>query len=266
MPGLDPRRADLAVAGAVLLDTILRRLGADEITLCDLALREGLVLDYIHRNTASRSRRSIAIPTSAAAASSSSPSAAATGRSTRSRSRGSRSRSSTRRARVHGLDRSRARVARVRARCCTTSACTSATSATTSHSYYLIKNGDLRGFEPRRDRDHRARRALSSAGDAEEVARRLRRLLKRHAAPDGPDAGGDPAAGRRPRPQPRADARRRRRLHDRGDDDLLQLRTTGDAELELWAAHRHAAPFERMLGKPLRFEVAARVQGSTTAC
>ena len=33
-------------------------------------------------------------------------------------------------------------------------------------------------------------------------------------------------------------------LHDRGDDDLLQLRTTGDAELELWAAARHAAPFE----------------------
>ena len=50
MPGLEPRRADLAVAGAVLLDTILRRLGADEITLCDLSLREGLVLDYIARH------------------------------------------------------------------------------------------------------------------------------------------------------------------------------------------------------------------------
>ena len=36
----------------VLFDTILRRLGADEFTLCDLALREGLVLDYIHRNGA----------------------------------------------------------------------------------------------------------------------------------------------------------------------------------------------------------------------
>jgi exopolyphosphatase/guanosine-5'-triphosphate,3'-diphosphate pyrophosphatase len=50
LPGLDPRRADLTVAGAVLLDTILRRLHADEITLCDLALREGLVLDYIHQH------------------------------------------------------------------------------------------------------------------------------------------------------------------------------------------------------------------------
>src|SRR4030095_7657376 len=51
IPGLDPRRADLVVAGAVLLDAILRRLGAEDITLCDLALRAGLLLDYIHRNS-----------------------------------------------------------------------------------------------------------------------------------------------------------------------------------------------------------------------
>ena len=50
VPGLEPRRADLAVAGAVLLDTIVRRLGANAITLCDLSLREGLVLDYIARH------------------------------------------------------------------------------------------------------------------------------------------------------------------------------------------------------------------------
>src|SRR5213076_3032638 len=50
LPGLDPRRADLVVAGGVLLDTILARLNASEITLCDFALREGLVLDYIQRN------------------------------------------------------------------------------------------------------------------------------------------------------------------------------------------------------------------------
>ncbi len=38
-------------------------------------------------------------------------------------------------------------------------------------------------------------------------------------------------------------------LHDRGEDALLQLRTSGDAELELWAAARHAAPFERAIGQ-----------------
>src|ERR1019366_10235482 len=36
--------------GAILVDEILRRLGADEITLCDLSLRDGLVLDYIARH------------------------------------------------------------------------------------------------------------------------------------------------------------------------------------------------------------------------
>src|SRR2546428_3675793 len=50
VPGLEPRRADLAVAGAILLDELLRGLGAEEITLCDLSLREGLVLDYIARH------------------------------------------------------------------------------------------------------------------------------------------------------------------------------------------------------------------------
>ena len=48
LPGMDPRRADLIVAGAILLDSLLRRLGASELTLCDFALREGLVLDYVH--------------------------------------------------------------------------------------------------------------------------------------------------------------------------------------------------------------------------
>jgi len=34
LPGLEPRRSDIVVAGALLLDTILRRIGATEITLC----------------------------------------------------------------------------------------------------------------------------------------------------------------------------------------------------------------------------------------
>src|SRR6185503_1061641 len=50
VPGLDPRRADLAAAGAVLLDAIMHRLGAADLTLCDFSLREGLILDYIARH------------------------------------------------------------------------------------------------------------------------------------------------------------------------------------------------------------------------
>src|SRR5262249_31485163 len=50
LPGLDPRRADLASPGVVLLDTLLENLGTEEVTLCDFALREGLVLDYMQKN------------------------------------------------------------------------------------------------------------------------------------------------------------------------------------------------------------------------
>jgi exopolyphosphatase/guanosine-5'-triphosphate,3'-diphosphate pyrophosphatase len=48
MPGVDAQRADLLVAGSVILDTILQRLGAKNVVLCEWALREGLLLDYIH--------------------------------------------------------------------------------------------------------------------------------------------------------------------------------------------------------------------------
>ena len=50
LPGLDSRRADLVVSGAILLDAVLRQLRATEITLCDVSLREGVVLDYIDRH------------------------------------------------------------------------------------------------------------------------------------------------------------------------------------------------------------------------
>jgi exopolyphosphatase / guanosine-5'-triphosphate,3'-diphosphate pyrophosphatase len=50
MPGLDEQRADIIVGGAVLLDTILQQVGARELILCEWSLREGILLDYIHRH------------------------------------------------------------------------------------------------------------------------------------------------------------------------------------------------------------------------
>jgi hypothetical protein len=44
-------------------------------------------------------------------------------------------------------------------------------------------------------------------------------------------------------------------LRDRGTDMRLDLRSGSDAELELWAAQRHIAPFEKMVGKPVVIEV-----------
>ena len=125
------------------------------------------------------------------------------------------------------------------------------------HSYYLIKNGDLRGFEPRGDRGHRARRALSSAGDAEEIARGLRRS---RAARCGATVRTLAAILRLAEGLDRSHAQAitgvdllpaRRRL------PRCSCATTGDAELELWAAHRHVrAVRTRCSASRIRFEVA----------
>jgi exopolyphosphatase/guanosine-5'-triphosphate,3'-diphosphate pyrophosphatase len=251
VPGLEPRRADLAVAGAVLLDEIMLRLGANEITLCDLSLREGLVLDYIarHRKQIARAdrypdirRRSVFElaercnywPDHAQQVA---RLAIALFDQTRA---------------IHGFtDRERewleyasilhdigVHISYERHH---------------KHSYYLVKNGDLRGFEP----------------DEIETVALVARYHRQATPKRGHDGYG--ALGRRSRRAVRTLAAILRlaesldrshaqtitglELHDRGDDDLLQVRTTGDAELELWAATRHCGPFERMTGKPLRIEV-----------
>jgi len=47
LPGLDPRRVDTVLAGAVVLRTALELTGADKAAVCEAALREGIVADYI---------------------------------------------------------------------------------------------------------------------------------------------------------------------------------------------------------------------------
>ena len=44
-------------------------------------------------------------------------------------------------------------------------------------------------------------------------------------------------------------------LQDRGSDMLIQLHTSSDAELELWATNRHVKPFEQLLRRPVTLEV-----------
>ncbi len=51
VPGLDARRVDIIVAGAILLDEAATALGIEEMTVSDYALREGLVLDTLQRSS-----------------------------------------------------------------------------------------------------------------------------------------------------------------------------------------------------------------------
>ncbi len=251
VPGLEPRRADLAVAGAVLLDTIVRRLGAPELTLCDLSLREGLVLDYIarHRKQIAQAdrypdvrRRSVVELAERCNywpehANQVARLAVALFDQTRA---------------IHGLtDREREWLEY--AAILHDIGVHISYEQHHKHSYYLIKNGDLRGFEPDEidaiallARYHRSATPKRRHEGFGELPRKRRATVRTLAAilrlAESLDRSHSQTISTID-------------LRDRGDDGLLQIRTAGDAELELWAAGRHAAPFERILGKPLRIEV-----------
>jgi exopolyphosphatase/guanosine-5'-triphosphate,3'-diphosphate pyrophosphatase len=252
IPGLDPRRADLSVAGSVLLDTILRRLGAEDFTLCDLALREGLVLDYIHRNSARirkverypdvRRRSIVELGERCGYWSEHAQQVARLALSIFDQTRS-----------VHGLN-DREREWLEYAALLHDVGVHISYDRHHRHSYYLIKNGDLRGFDPQEievialvSRYHRQatpKKSHQGYGDLPGALRGTVRVLSAMVRlAEGLDRS-------------HAQAVAGIDLFPRGDDYLARLRTTGDAELELWAAHRHVSPLERELDAPIRFEVA----------
>jgi exopolyphosphatase/guanosine-5'-triphosphate,3'-diphosphate pyrophosphatase len=251
-PGMDPRRADLSVAGSVLFDTILRRFDADSFTLCDLALREGLVLDYIHRNSARirkierypdvRRRSIVELGERCGYWPEHAQQVARLAMNIFDQTRS-----------VHGLgDRERewleygallhdvgVHISYERHH---------------RHSYYLIKNGDLRGFDPQEievmaliARYHRQATPKRSHEGYGELRGPLRRTVKTLSAMVRLAEGLD---------RSHAQVLSGVDLYPRTEDYVARLRAAGDAELELWAANRHVAPLEKLLGKPVRFEVA----------
>jgi len=252
LPAMDPRRADLSVAGVILFDGIIRRLGAVEFTLCDLALREGLVLDYIHRNSARirkvdrypdvRRRSIVELGERCGYWSEHAQQVAKLALSIFDQTRSAHGLSDKERewleygALLHdvGVHISYERHHR--------------------HSYYLIKNGDLRGFDPQEieviallARYHRQATPKKSHEGYGDLRGSLRKTVRTLSAMVRLAEGLD---------RSHAQAIAGLDLYPRGDDYLARLRANGDAELELWAAHRHVAPLEAVLGKPIRFEVA----------
>jgi exopolyphosphatase/guanosine-5'-triphosphate,3'-diphosphate pyrophosphatase len=122
------------------------------------------------------------------------------------------------------------------------------------HSYYLIKNGDLRGFDPQETevialiaRYHRQATPKKTHEGYGDLPGSMRRTVRALSAMVRLAEGLD---------RSHAQALAGVDLYPRDDDYLVRLRAAGDAELELWAAHRHVAPLEALLGKPVRFEVA----------
>jgi exopolyphosphatase/guanosine-5'-triphosphate,3'-diphosphate pyrophosphatase len=250
LPNLDPRRADLLVPGAVLLDTIIRRLGAAEITLSDYALREGLLIDYTRRH-AGEIARSARYPD------------------IRRRSVvelaercGYTPEHATQVARlalalfdqtrpVHGLT-DRAREWLEFASLLHDIGLHISYGRHHKHSYYLIKNGGLRGFEPDEveaialvARYHR-RAAPNKAHDGfGVVSPPVRRAVRATAAmlrvAEALDRSHSQVVDRIVVEMQRRDA-------------VVVVHAHGDAELETWAASRQLAPLADVLERELRVE------------
>ncbi|MEP7145433.1 MAG: Ppx/GppA phosphatase family protein [bacterium] len=51
IPGLDPKRADIITAGAVILEQIFEDLNIEKMTLSSYALREGIIMNYIQQRS-----------------------------------------------------------------------------------------------------------------------------------------------------------------------------------------------------------------------
>lgn len=251
VPGLDPRRADVAAVGAILLDTLLSALGADEITLCDFALREGLVIDYIKRNaahirTAERypdvRRRSVIELAE------------------RCRYAPEHARQVTRLA-LELFDATQERHelgARERewleyAGLLHDIGGHIGYEDHHKHSYYLIRHGGLRGFEPEEvliiglvARYHRKATPKKShegfadlSGSQRDVVRLLAAFLR---LAEGFDRSHTQTVSGLS-------------VDDEGDAVRVHLQAADDAELELWAASRRAAALSSLLGADLSFDL-----------
>jgi exopolyphosphatase/guanosine-5'-triphosphate,3'-diphosphate pyrophosphatase len=251
MPNLDPRRADLSPAGAVLIDTLLDGLGADEIVLCDFALREGLVLDYIKQNAAHikkadrypdvrrRSVIELAEKSNDFATHAHQVARVALSLFDATRARhglGQRERDWLEYgALLHdiGLHISYERHHR--------------------HSHYLIQHGGLRGFDPqevsiialiaRYHRQATPKKSHEGYQDLDQAQRTTVRLLGAFVRlAEGLDRSHAQVIGN-------VDVR------TKGKIVTVRLQANEDAELERWAADRHAAPLAEELGLEIQFEL-----------
>ncbi len=50
IPGLDARRTDTLLPASTVLRSLMEQLGHDELTICDKALREGILFDFVERH------------------------------------------------------------------------------------------------------------------------------------------------------------------------------------------------------------------------
>jgi exopolyphosphatase/guanosine-5'-triphosphate,3'-diphosphate pyrophosphatase len=256
LPGLDDRRADIIVAGAVVLDTLLESLGISRLTLCEWALREGILLDYIHGHKRTLARAE-AYP------------------------------DVRKRSVMHLAERCQFDAAHGKRVAALALALFDATQPRHAlaeadrallefaallhdighhishpghhkHTYYLIKNSDLRGFDPEEievianvARYHRrgfpSKRDQTLVGLGRGARHRVRVLAGLLRLADALDRS------------------HRQVVHglsvsERGDSMRVRCEASGDCGLELWGAERRKDLLERMLGVRIRVDSQQRAR------
>ncbi|MBI3724369.1 Ppx/GppA family phosphatase, partial [bacterium] len=254
IPGITGRRAATIVAGGLLLEKLLRLAGARSIVPCDRALREGLILDYLEKNRDKlalldehRSPRERSVFDLARRSGYDRPHALHVMRLARELFDQLRS--------VHRL-KPRDRELLEYAAVLHDVGQSISFSRHHKHSYYLIRNADLRGFDAveievmaqlaRYHRKglpssrHEAYRALP--GERRAAVRGLSALLRIADALD--------------RSHFQVSSHVVARVTSR--EVRLRVVTVGDAEIEVWAAARKSDLFEEAFGRRLRVEVEAR--------
>jgi exopolyphosphatase/guanosine-5'-triphosphate,3'-diphosphate pyrophosphatase len=260
-PGLDESRADIIVAGAVVIDTILQELGGRELILCQWALREGILLDYIHGHKRSLARaeaypdvRRRSVVSLAERCQWHEKHARKVAELALALFDGT--------ARRHGLgDAERAlleyaallhdighHIAYLNHH---------------KHTYYLIKNGELRGFTPlevemvaniaRYHRRGRPRRKHPEFGALSRAERRTVEVLAGHLRlADSLDRSHRQIV-------------RGLEVIGRGDTLRVKCDVTADPALEIWAAPRRAELLERTLGVKIKVEAGPVDEGAPAA-
>jgi exopolyphosphatase/guanosine-5'-triphosphate,3'-diphosphate pyrophosphatase len=253
MQRMDETRADIIVTGAVILDTLLERLGVRELILCEWALREGILLDYIHGHPRSLARaeaypdvRRRSVVSLAERCLYDEPHARHVA------SLAVKLFDATRRR--HGLGDAECALLEHAALLHDVGHHISYPGHH-KHSYYLIKNGGLRGFSPleievlaniaRYHRRGMPRKRHTAFAALPRESRRVVCVL----------AGCLRLADALDRSH--RQVVRRLAVADRGSVVRVRCEVEGDSELELWGAGRRTELLEHELGVPVRVEAQA---------
>jgi len=251
VPGMDARRVDAGIPAVTLIVRLMKQLDLDVLEHCDFALREGVMIDYIARHRGKlRARatwpnpRSRSVMHLAERCGYRSEHAHHVAELASSIFDGLKS--------IHELDGSYKELLRYASILHDVGHLISH-DGHHKHSYYLISNGSLKGFDAqeievignvaRYHRKERPRKSHFSFKNLEPTHRgAVRRLAVMLRLADALDRTGyslvrsvDCRVGER--------------------DVTLYAEATSDAELELWCARRHADAFQREFGHRLRIRL-----------